>query len=827
MSDIQINIRVNGNQAKRELDRVSRSTRAAQASTDSFARSLSQLRRVMGFLGFTVLVQGLTDYADGLVEAQNRLRFLISDTEQLAKTTQDLKQVADDTRSGFLESVELYQRMSLAARQLGVAQGDLLGVTKSINQAIILSGASAKEANNGLIQLSQGIAANRLGGDELRSVLEQLPVVADTIARELGITRGELRALGEQGKITGNVIIDAFKNSAELLDAEFGETVPTIGQALNVLKNNIIGTLGELNQSTGLFTNMSTAIITLSKNLKVVGTALLSVFGPVVFASINSGFVSLQEGARRALKGVTEELNKTQIAMRSAFAGLAIAAILFRDDIKLTEDSTVTLGDTVEQVFMDAGESIRIAGGLVAEEFSQAVAGVDLTGIQFGLQDAILFLGVFADTARNLFVGLAGEITNGVMAAIGGFLMGVLRIRSITVAAIDAMAVYARTAFSGVAASIEMTGAALEQAFKGNTTGAREMVEQAKLSLTSGFDAAGKASANAFNRALSTEIEADSALVAEIAGIADPIGAAMERALSGDQASTYVTDAVKDMILRAQQRVDAEEVSEGNRAARLAQLREEAQVIKTTAAALTDVTSKYEKQGEVLLAQIRGGRDYANVLKAVHEAERRIAKASKGRETLSEDVRKQIEGQVAYNNQLARVADLMEQVNGPQREMVANQRALRTALKDNVISLGEYHAALRLLKEEAAPENSFAAGLADGLQQVQQRVFDLTTSTSNAVQNVAQSTEDFLAGSIQATTGFIARLVEDGKVSFTDFRDTIRSLFADLITAMIQELSRLMAQRMMMQLLGMALGPAGAMGAMAGVSGEAASADTA
>ena len=817
MSLIEINIRVNGAQASRELDRVSRGARKAGASTDAFTRELSKLRRVMGFLGFSVLLSGLTEYADGLVEAQNRLRFFISDQEKLTKTTQDLKRVADSTRSGFLESVTLYQRMSLAARQLGVAQDDLLGITKSINQAIILSGASAKEANNGLIQLSQGIAANRLGGDELRSVLEQPPVVADTIARELGVTRGELRAMGEQGKITGNVVIDAFKNAAELLDAEFGETIPTIGQSLNVLKNNIIGVLGELNASTGIFGKMSVAVMALAKNLKAVGLSLLATFGPVAYSMVNRFFMDLQASANAALTSVTKKLFTMRGAINAAFGAIVIAGMIFRNDIKLTEDSTVSLGDTVEQTFTDAAESIRIAGGMAVDAFANLTTGMDLSGIQFGLQDALLFFGVFADTTANIVRGVVAEVANGLQALpVVGVEVG-LAIKNGVLAGLEALKGQVSIILNGLSAAIGMFGAALEQTFKGNFVGANEMNEQAMVTLRGAFDAAGKSAANQFNKSFGERMEADRSSLdiytTEIAEVGTLLGSAM-----GDQATTYVQDAISDMMARAQQRVDAADVADQGREARLARLREEAQILKETSAVLVDVTQKYRQQGDLLMAQIQGGQDYANVLKAVYEAERRIEKASKGRETLSEDTRKAIVEQVEYNNQLARVAELMEQVNGPQRELVANQQALKMALDDGVISLREFHAAMLLLKEESGGENSFAAGLADGLEQVRNRVFDLTTSTSNAVQNVAQATEDFLAGSIQTTTNFIAKLVEGGKVSFADFRDTIRSLFADLITAMIQELSRLMAQRMMMQLFGMMAGSAA--GLAPGFTGE-------
>ncbi len=103
-----------------------------------------------------------------------------------------------------------------------------------------ISGASAQEASAGLIQLSQGLASGTLRGDELRSVLEQLPKVADVIAQSLGITRGELRTFGEQGLITAEQVTTAFLEAGDELDRQFKQTAPTLGQAVVGLQNSFV-----------------------------------------------------------------------------------------------------------------------------------------------------------------------------------------------------------------------------------------------------------------------------------------------------------------------------------------------------------------------------------------------------------------------------------------------------------------------------------------------------------------------------------------------------------------------------------------------------------
>ena len=98
--------------------------------------------------------------------------------------------IANATRSDFEATSELYARLANSSKELGVGQEQLLKFTKILNQAIVLSGASAEEAAGGIRQLAQGMASGTLRGDELNSVMENFPKVADIIAQGLGVTRG-------------------------------------------------------------------------------------------------------------------------------------------------------------------------------------------------------------------------------------------------------------------------------------------------------------------------------------------------------------------------------------------------------------------------------------------------------------------------------------------------------------------------------------------------------------------------------------------------------------------------------------------------------------
>ncbi len=303
-SAIVIEIQSKGaNRVKKDIDEVTNAGNKAQ-------NTVAGLRTAFLALGGAAVAAGFIKLADTFTNLQNRMRLVTSSTEQLNSVTQQLFDIANSTRLSFESTAEVYARTALATKELGLSQQETLDFTKSLNQAVILSGASATESAAGLIQLSQGLASGTLRGDELRSVLEQLPAVADVISKSLGITRGELRQMGQDGKITADIIIEAFKQAAGELDANFATTVPTVGQAFTVLENSVMGFVAATNEATGATSILANFLIGLSQIIDAL---------PKLFAVVGIGIAEF-------LSTATQGIMTFASVIQSVFAG--IGAIL-------------------------------------------------------------------------------------------------------------------------------------------------------------------------------------------------------------------------------------------------------------------------------------------------------------------------------------------------------------------------------------------------------------------------------------------------------------------------------------------------------------------
>ena len=230
-----------GADGQRALQRIERAATPASKSLLSINSTVQTLKNsLFGFGGGLAAIFGvreLVQYADTWTLIQNRIKLVTDSTGELNRVQEEVFRLAQDTRSEMMSTVELYTRLARSTKQLKLADEQLLTITRAVNQAIIVSGATSQEASAGVIQFSQGLASGTLRGEELRSVLEQLPRLGQAIATGMGIPFGQLQELGKQGALGSKQITDALLKQASTIQREFDLTQGTVGQAITKLDN--------------------------------------------------------------------------------------------------------------------------------------------------------------------------------------------------------------------------------------------------------------------------------------------------------------------------------------------------------------------------------------------------------------------------------------------------------------------------------------------------------------------------------------------------------------------------------------------------------------
>ncbi|CAI2439816.1 Phage-related minor tail protein [Serratia ficaria] len=164
-----------------------------------------------------------------------------------------------------------------ATRSYGTSVDDVARLTTIINQGFVVSGATAQEASNAVIQLSQGLASGALRGEEFNSVTEQGGRLATALADSLGVNIGQLRTMAAEGKLTTDVVVNGLLSQGDAIGKEFANTTTTIGQALEIANNNITQFIGSSTTVKSTVSLFNSSIITLSENLDIVAQVIGSV----------------------------------------------------------------------------------------------------------------------------------------------------------------------------------------------------------------------------------------------------------------------------------------------------------------------------------------------------------------------------------------------------------------------------------------------------------------------------------------------------------------------------------------------------------------------
>lgn len=226
------------------------------------------LQGLLAAAGLGIGVAEIIETADAFKTLEARIKLATGEGAAFVTGFDGVKQIANETFSSMENTGELFARISQAAETLGLAQAETLSVTRTINEAIKLSGASAASADAAITQLIQGLQSGVVRGEEFNSIMEQAPRLAKAMADGLGVTRGELRAMAADGKLTSEVVINAIRSQGEVIASEFGTLPTTVGNSLQVLKNQIFNFVGEIDGALNQTSQLADAISYIGNNLE-------------------------------------------------------------------------------------------------------------------------------------------------------------------------------------------------------------------------------------------------------------------------------------------------------------------------------------------------------------------------------------------------------------------------------------------------------------------------------------------------------------------------------------------------------------------------------
>lgn len=395
------------------MGRLEASVNRTERSIGSMERSMSSLSGVAKGLLAALSVQQVASYADAWTELNNKVSNSIRTGETQAQVMQRIFDISQATQSTLNGTATLYSRLERGTRTYNTSAEDLARLTTIINQGFAVSGATAQEAENAIIQLSQGIASGVLRGEEFNSVSEQGSRLMVALADSLGVSIGQLRAMAAEGKLTTDVIVNGLLSQGDVIGKEFANTTVSIAKGLQVAGNNVTKFFGENATVKSFAAGFRDSVVSVSENLETLSSVLIVVAGVIGsryvgaltmatsakiadIAASRQQVVADNQAAQAALVAANSAQRKALADKEAALSSLALAQAEYN----------VAKGSAAEMLAMDA---------LIAAKTRATTASITLTEAE-NAQAAASARAATAARAASVGIGMA----RGALALIGG-----------------------------------------------------------------------------------------------------------------------------------------------------------------------------------------------------------------------------------------------------------------------------------------------------------------------------------------------------------------------------------------------------------------------
>ena len=379
---------------EKEADQAAAAAKRFDSQNRQVNASASSLTGTLGRLAGTFLgmqsVKWLANTSDQLTQTNARLQLMTGSAEAAAEANDQIFAAAMRSRGAYADMADTVAKLGTLAPNAFTDTGEIIAFAEQLQKQMALSGTSTQGAQAAMLQLTQGLASGVLRGEELNSILEQTPMIAQTIAEYMGVTTGEMRELASEGAVTAEVVKNAMLGAAEETNAAFEQMPMTWSQVWTSMQNIALRALNPI----------LTGINWLANNIEIVGPIVLGVGAAFAVFSLAANWTNICTAATNALATAQKMLG----AVMATSWGLPLIIII----------AVVAAFYAVIAVINKVTGSSLSATGIITGAIMVALAFVGnlfITTINTIMDVVAVFYNVFAAIANflaNVFVDPLG-----------------------------------------------------------------------------------------------------------------------------------------------------------------------------------------------------------------------------------------------------------------------------------------------------------------------------------------------------------------------------------------------------------------------------------
>lgn len=397
--------------AEKEAERQARAAAKAQkeynqsmeSGTGSADRLATSVNRLAG--GYIGLQGGkeLLQMSDSLVSTTARLNNINDGLQTTTQLNRMIFQSANRARGSYAETAAMVSKLGMLAGDAFGSTQEIVAFAEQLNKQMAISGTTTAEAQGAMLQLTQAMASGVLRGEELNSVMEQLPMVTESIIQYLGISKGELKDLASEGKITAEIVKNAMFAAAEETNAKFEEMPMTWGQVWTIFGN----------YATKALTPVLLGLSWVANNLGIIAPLVLGLGGAFAVFQVAANWTKIAAAATGIYHGAVTLLSVGFGVLRGSTNAAAVAQMTYNSALFACPLTWILMGLALIVGALYAG---------VAAYNHFTGASVSATGIIAGVMSAlgahVYNTVAFMYNGFAVFANFIGNVFNNPVAAV-------------------------------------------------------------------------------------------------------------------------------------------------------------------------------------------------------------------------------------------------------------------------------------------------------------------------------------------------------------------------------------------------------------------------
>lgn len=411
-------------------------------------------------------MQSFFNFSDKIMNIDARLNLITNSEAESKKLKSSIMAVANGLGADFTEFSDQVIKIKQLTGDTFSSNGEALKFSELLSKSFKIAGTDAQQSSAALYQLTQALGSGALQGDEFRSIRENAPMLVDAIAKTMNVSKGELKKLGAEGKITADVIKTAVFNSSGEIETKFAQMPTTWGQMFNILKNKLIiiselffkvfnsiasnstvvGIFNDLFVGIGVvlgaFSYLLKAVIVIIDILEPFKYLIYSIVGAFVAYNVVVGISTAYTAALASVTGILTGVLTTWSIIQQVLNGelTIMNALLNLNPIGLIIAAVVVfIGvlQTAISVFNKYTGSTKTLLGVIVGSVYAAFAIVGNVAIGLvnliirGVNKVIQVGAVVGEAVYNMFVSPMNAIRNYVISVINFMLGGIKKLLSV------------------------------------------------------------------------------------------------------------------------------------------------------------------------------------------------------------------------------------------------------------------------------------------------------------------------------------------------------------------------------------------------------------